>query len=241
MNDDLLTPDDVRMLDRLVDGELNETERRALLLRLEHSPDGWRRCALAFLEAQAWRLEARAVVAEPAPPIVRRNETADGAHSVQSASAVRKAWNGLSVWIPTVMAACVLATVVYVQFGGPENRAGDRPVVQFQNPQAPIATPGYETAAARSGERLRLVVAPGPGGEQRIVEVPLLEPERVNPEMMSQVGMQLPSEVVRMLEQNGNRVIREQRLMPITLKDGRRAVVPVEQVEIRPASLQGFQ
>jgi hypothetical protein len=53
--------------------------------------------------------------------------------------------------------------------------------------------------------------------------------------------MQLPPEVVRMLEQNGSRVIREQRLMPITLKDGRRAVVPVEQVEIRPASLQGFQ
>jgi hypothetical protein len=241
MNDDLLTPDDVRMLDRLVDGELNETERRALLLRLEHSPDGWRRCALAFLEAQAWRLEARAVVAEPAPPIARRNETADGAHSVQPASAVRKAWNGLSVWIPSAMAACVLATVVYVQFGGQGNRDDERPVANLPRSQAPVATPGYETAAARGGERLRLVVAPGPGGEQRIVEVPLIEPERINPEMMGEVGMQLPPEVVRMLEQNGNRVIREQRLMPITLKDGRRAVVPVEQVEIRPASLQGFQ
>ena len=42
-------------MDRLVDGEVAEPERRALLSRLERMPDGWRRCALAFLEAQAWR------------------------------------------------------------------------------------------------------------------------------------------------------------------------------------------
>lgn len=46
---------DDHQLDRLVDGELNNAERRALLLQLENEPDGWRRCALAFLEAQSWR------------------------------------------------------------------------------------------------------------------------------------------------------------------------------------------
>jgi hypothetical protein len=43
-----------RVLDRLVDGELNEAERREVLLLLEEAPEGWRRCALAFLENQAW-------------------------------------------------------------------------------------------------------------------------------------------------------------------------------------------
>src|SRR6185437_1033525 len=43
------------LLDRLVDGELSEGERRSLLARLGAEPDGWRRCALAFLEAQCWR------------------------------------------------------------------------------------------------------------------------------------------------------------------------------------------
>jgi len=241
MNEDLLTPDDVRMLDRLVDGELNETERRKLLLRLEHSPDGWRRCALAFLEAQAWRLEARAVVAEPAPAARMSETIGDRAHVVQPASLARKTWNGLSVWVPSVMAACVLAVVAYTQIDNPAKRNDERPVVQIHDPHVPVAMPGVENAAARNGERIRLVVAPGPGGEQRIVEVPLIEPERLNPEMVRQVGMQLPPEVVRVLEQNGNRVVREHRMMPITLEDGRRAVVPVEQVEIRPASLQGFQ
>jgi anti-sigma factor RsiW len=48
-------PVDCRQIDRLVDGELSGNERRELLLRLESEPDGWRRCALAFLEAQSWR------------------------------------------------------------------------------------------------------------------------------------------------------------------------------------------
>jgi anti-sigma factor RsiW len=54
-NHDLHDPGSDRLIDRLVDGELPEIERRELLLRLETVPDGWRRCALAFLEAQSWR------------------------------------------------------------------------------------------------------------------------------------------------------------------------------------------
>jgi len=49
-----MNTDDTR-LDRLVDDELNEEERRELLGRLDDEHGGWRRCALAFLEAQCWR------------------------------------------------------------------------------------------------------------------------------------------------------------------------------------------
>jgi hypothetical protein len=45
---------DPQILDRLVDGELAEAERREVLQTLERQPDGWRQCALAFLEAQSW-------------------------------------------------------------------------------------------------------------------------------------------------------------------------------------------
>ena len=44
--------DNQRLIDRLVDGELSEHERRTLLESLDTTPDGWRRCALTFLEAQ---------------------------------------------------------------------------------------------------------------------------------------------------------------------------------------------
>ena len=52
-----------RLIDRLVDGELNEVERRNLLQRLDTEPLEWRRCALAFMEAQTWRAAMMSVAA----------------------------------------------------------------------------------------------------------------------------------------------------------------------------------
>ena len=58
--------DDQQLLDRLIDDELTPEARRDLLLRLEHETGGWRRCALAFLEAQSWGQDFRSVLNEPA-------------------------------------------------------------------------------------------------------------------------------------------------------------------------------
>src|SRR5260370_8705607 len=63
----LKNPIDPILIDRLVDGELGEAERRELLLRLESNPDGWRRCALAFIEAQEFGRAAVAWTREHAP------------------------------------------------------------------------------------------------------------------------------------------------------------------------------
>ncbi len=48
-------------LDLLVDGELGDQRRGELLARLDGVPGGWRRCALAFLEAQSWAQDMRAI------------------------------------------------------------------------------------------------------------------------------------------------------------------------------------
>ena len=53
-----------QLLDRLVAGDLPDPKRRDFLLHLESEPGGWRRCALAFLEAQTWR-EAFAPMVAP--------------------------------------------------------------------------------------------------------------------------------------------------------------------------------
>ena len=47
-----LSDEDLFRLELLADGELDEDSRRTLLSRLDQTSDGWRRCALAFLEAQ---------------------------------------------------------------------------------------------------------------------------------------------------------------------------------------------
>jgi hypothetical protein len=60
-------------LDRLVDGELDEHARSALIRALDGDPNGWKRCALAFLEAQAWREAAHAMPAvSPSRPSAAR-------------------------------------------------------------------------------------------------------------------------------------------------------------------------
>ncbi len=53
-----MNTDDTRF-DLLADDELNEDERRELLATLDDQPEGWRRCALAFLESQCWKKNVR--------------------------------------------------------------------------------------------------------------------------------------------------------------------------------------
>jgi hypothetical protein len=72
-------PDD-RTFDLLVDGELSEADRRELLSSLDESPDGWRRCALAFLEAQSWNSALGSIQRESAarPTRARRPRGSTG-------------------------------------------------------------------------------------------------------------------------------------------------------------------
>ena len=63
-----LSDEDLFRLELLADGELDEESRRTLLSRLDRTSDGWRRCALAFLEAQCLgeSLERGVLFGEPA-------------------------------------------------------------------------------------------------------------------------------------------------------------------------------
>src|SRR5437762_5178245 len=87
-----------RLIDRLVDGELPNVERRQLLLQLESEPDGWRRCALAFLEAQTWReaFGPLAATAQAKPPA-----------AATSRAPMAKPWRAVARWAS--LAVCVMA------------------------------------------------------------------------------------------------------------------------------------
>lgn len=54
-----LSPEDELLVERLVDGELSDEEREDLVYRLDEMIDGWRFCALSFLEAQSFRAALR--------------------------------------------------------------------------------------------------------------------------------------------------------------------------------------
>ena len=54
-----LTSEDELLIETLVDDELDENERGYILAKLDQIPGGWRACALAFLENQAFRAASR--------------------------------------------------------------------------------------------------------------------------------------------------------------------------------------
>ena len=53
-------------MERLVDGEMLPDEYREFVASLEDEPDGWRRCALSFLESQAFSQDLKDWVRDPA-------------------------------------------------------------------------------------------------------------------------------------------------------------------------------
>jgi hypothetical protein len=104
-------------IDRLVDGELDPPARGDLLRRLDAAPDGWRCCALAFLESQEFGGAARAWARE---------------HSAATATAVVEPRRS-----PLPSRLAMAATLVGLAFlagfatrgwaTGPVERAGDSP------------------------------------------------------------------------------------------------------------------
>jgi anti-sigma factor RsiW len=124
-------PVDDRRIDRLVDGELPDEERRALLLRLENEPDGWRRCAIAFLEAQSWR-DAAGSLASPLPeticPAVEKCRSVTTSRRWQRAANLTALATGLAV-------AFLLGWAVH---GRPDANTPRTSVTQVENLPAAI-------------------------------------------------------------------------------------------------------
>ncbi|MDR1492105.1 MAG: hypothetical protein LBT05_05240 [Planctomycetaceae bacterium] len=109
----------LQQLDLLVDGELPEEERKNFLTVLDQLPDGWKKCAVAFLEAQLFAQALQTPVRSTIP------QRSNNAVCVKSQRRRRQ----------TSAAICIsLAAVVL----------GGLLVYQWKNPQiAPLNTGGF--------------------------------------------------------------------------------------------------
>lgn len=232
------------LLDRLVDGELAEGERRNLLVSLDREPSRWRQCALAFLEAQTWRdllgvsadnvAEETALAATNAPAV-----TADGASEaaplVDPSTAVSaRARRGLPrhwLWIAEMAASFLIAFSLGLWI------RGGSLTTTIARPADPLATAARGTAD-RGETRTVEVVAQGAGGRIEKMQVPLVENRGW---WQSQPAAVVPDEVRRAVERSGWQVRQERKYFPIELPDGRRALLPIDQIEMVPAGNRGMQ
>ena len=131
-----------RQFDLLVDGELSEADRRTLLLQLEHEPDGWRRCALAFLEAQCWKAELGQIAPRGALDSARPEPV-----SQAEPNGRWQTWRQYAATTLAIAASFLLALVVVHSWSGGPHSPGTS-VVEKAVKELPLPPP-----AAADGRR----------------------------------------------------------------------------------------
>lgn len=236
-------PTDEIALDRLVDGELSREEYAAMLRSLDQTPDGWRRCALAFLEAQAWQHDLGQARTEAAVPMVAEV-------AIRQAATKTKAWPLLLA----VAASFVLAFGLGLAFrpGGPLGRAGQvaPPIADRGRPLAvppeagdlnSSSEPAIAAAAPISTGNVRFVVDHGQEAGSREVDVPVYEWAAENEPWLSRGPLAPSFEMRRAVQRGGHDVRMHRHFIPLETGDGRHVLIPVEQMEITPAGRRVFQ
>jgi hypothetical protein len=236
-----ITVDDDSRFDRLVDGALPATDYKTLLASLEDEPGGWRRCAMAFLEAQAWGREFSAIrrVEEDGVP---RGKVAESVQPAAPSPAKKPLF--LSVSPLLAAAACavlafglgiVTRSSFYPADTLPTRFAGQTPwVADDSNPNVPhemIEEVGSEIAAMK-------FVIDGTGNKE--VVVPVISGDHPGEETLVETEPVIPDSVLRALRNKGHDIRRQQEFIPIALQDGRHVIFPVEEYRITPVSGRSY-
>ena len=252
-------PSDMQ-LNRLVDDEMSESERRELLNMLAREDCeetcGWRRLALTFVEAQSLRHEMRRMVP-------RMNWTPDGFTKIDhdlgetskhTGDQPRRALSStLKTWSYRVVAlvACCLAG-----FGiGRISTVDDHELTQTQFILPSTAThtddvsPDFDDAfvatASHDGEQihqtLRLILDDLTSGSSVSVDVPIVSAEDIDPTDYLRAPPSIPISVQQKLLRSGHVVRENRQLIEVQLSDGRRGFVPISDVTVFDEGMDVFQ
>ena len=240
-----------RQIDRLVSGDLGEAEKCELLAWLEDDPQRWRRCGLAFVEAQTLR-EAFAALDRDG---LRTDAEANGAPVVHLAKDDCRRPRRRQVFVATTLAAaaallaafCIgwfsrgpgganhAATDIGSQPGQIGGSGSDRDHMP-QEGNGDAAADLDQAGVAESGDRIlppilgitRLAV--GQGSATRHVTVPVFAGSEPDPNWkLPQTA--LPPYVRSQWERQGYRISQDRRFLPVTTSDGRKGMIPVDQFQ----------
>ncbi len=249
--------EDQLVIERLVDGELGEEQRKELLSSLDATPNGWRQLALAFVEAQTLRQELGAMVSGPPPAVPAGQSPARGSFWLRPAA------------MALAMAASFLAAVsLGLIFRSPSQRPADN--LSVARPPLP-ATPVGEGSDWRNGPadglgddladgrfESQFAEQPPDGVGQPLravatVDLPL-EHEAETSLVLSSSGHSsaedvwsrvrqpaLPPHIRQLLEQLGHQLRVRRSVVPLDLPDGRRAVLPMEIIDVQPVGEGNYQ
>ncbi len=218
--------DDVH-LDRLVDGHLAGADRRGLLLALDRDPDGWRRCALAFLEDQAWR-QALAVAPRPSAGLIEVAVTAP--------PRPRRSPRRLS------LAAGVIAATFAAGFAvGGASRGPDAVELVHQDAPKPDVAPSRPPLGEEAVREVGWINLVDPSaGETPPRRVPILSGPGLDERWLRDRPPAVSDYQRARWERQGYQVEEHRRLVSVVLDDGRRVSIPVDEVAVEYVGQQPF-
>ncbi|HKI16702.1 MAG TPA: hypothetical protein VKA15_02430, partial [Isosphaeraceae bacterium] len=227
-------------------------ELRLALSRLEHEPDGWKRCTLAFLEAQCWRDSFRAVEASAlsgpgcVPVSLRLAEPKFDRRRIRwwrgaAAAGIITASFALG-WLSHVARPLQLAGAVPGDSSSPiaaqkQHDSASEPVVSTSDDPSQQAAfdPRFvaDRSAAGSGEVIQTVAQLRIGPEGAGATVPILAGPGIDGDWLKFQPPPLSEREQVILQRHGYQVDQKRRILVGTLADGRRVSVPIDQVQIR--------
>jgi hypothetical protein len=243
---DPLPPLPDAFLDRIVDGGLTAAQLRDALDRLGREPDGWKRCALAFLEAQCWSESFRSM--ENASPVATRGVAPAARPAPLASSRSAATWRRIAV-------AAGIAAISFILGRGIQP---DRIPLPGPEPSSPLASGNLDPVSdiAKTGEipdPLEGASGPMQGdspslppappivtvGQIRVSPtegapaVPIIGGSGIDEQWVRSQPPTITEHQMALLEQHGYQVDRRRRLVTATLPDGRRVTVPVDRFQVR--------
>lgn len=229
---------DAVTLDQLVDGELSPAEYRRVLLALEQHPAAWRKCAEAFLQAQAWQrdfgeLRAAAEVKPPKEPEVELPSRRSTTHDVLRM---------LFVAAASFLFAFFIAQGFWRARHGDSIVGPNQPIAADPTNEKPALPALVSNDSPQPTEPLgtvQLAVNQTGSNEPELVEMPVYT-EAAASEMVKTFRPALPDDLVEGLEASGHRIDRQGQYISVPLDNGQQIVVPVESYRIVPVSRRSY-
>lgn len=218
---------DEATFDRLVDGELSVTERQQLLASLDAQEDGWRRCALAFLESQAWGGEFKRIVNEPA--------TATSVSLDRASASERRERRTSGNWLAVAAGLLLAFGIGWLANQSAFNDSKDQPptLANVERVESPLHNDPIADNIDPD-DAVTLLVRDVSGNDQR-VQVPLVEVESLD----NQFANALPANLRERFRSRGFDVERRRRFAPMFFEQNEQLVpmvVPVDDTRIVPVN-----
>ncbi|MBN1910693.1 MAG: hypothetical protein JW818_13185 [Pirellulales bacterium] len=237
--------DDDRIFDLLADDELEEERRCSLLSGLDDRPGGWRRCALAFLEVQSWRREFRTLGEKPESETTATDTTASPATAPKRRRRWKKMVRGstvLGMAASFFLAVGLTSLMRDMQRGGMPSGVGpaDYAVIGGPGGSPRAGQPRMIFGMPERPEAVR-IVGQDPKGRPTVQILPAFPQEQLDDDFLRGAPSADWANAAEAFRRAGHEARPTRRLVPVQLQDGRRAIFPVDQLDVHYVNGPAYQ